>query len=137
MISIGELRFYFQLITHTTYLSFEYLSNHFTIPMQQYISHLLILVLGTSSTFIVTPSQAQTPVQPNSQNTEDISPISLNSPPAIQLSDLINSTNSKPPILSEAANNSSAAKANITANDEPRPRIPISSRIFPTASMQQ
>ncbi|WP_251957591.1 hypothetical protein [Nostoc commune] len=105
--------------------------------MQQYISNLLILVLGTSSIFIVTPSQAQTPVKPNSQNTEDISPISSNSPATIQLSDLTNSNNSKPPILSEVVNNSSAANANITANDQPKSRIPISSRIFPTASMQQ
>jgi hypothetical protein len=104
--------------------------------MQQYISHLLILVLGTSSTFIVTPSQAQTPVKSNSQNTDKTTSISSNSSPDIQLSDFTNSTNSKPSILSEATNNSSAANANITAN-KPQSRIPISSRIFPTASMQQ
>ncbi|WP_292826952.1 hypothetical protein [Nostoc sp. JL33] len=106
------------------------------IPMQQYISHLLILVVGTSSTFIVTPSQAETPVKTNSQNTDNISSISSNSPSAIQLSDFANSTNSKPSILSEVANNSSAANANITAT-KPQPRIPISSRIFPTPSMRQ
>ncbi|MEH2299822.1 MAG: hypothetical protein V7K88_12540 [Nostoc sp.] len=107
--------------------------------MRQYTSHLLILVLGTSSTFIVTPSQAQTPVKPNSQNTNNITSLSSNSPFAIQLSDFANSTNSKPPILSEAAKNSSvsdASNANITAN-KPKPRVPIFSRIFPTPSMQQ
>ncbi len=104
--------------------------------MQQYISHLLILVLGTSSTFIVTPSQAETPVKTNSQNTENISSISSNSPSTIQLSDFANSNNSKPAIVSEAVNKSSAANANITAT-KPQPRIPIFSRIFPTPSMQQ
>ncbi|MGJ5630929.1 hypothetical protein [Nostoc sp. CALU 1950] len=104
--------------------------------MKQYISHLLILVLGTSSTFIVTPSQAQTPVKPNSQNTDNTTSVSSNSSSAIQLSDFANSTNSKPPILSEAADNSSTANANITAT-KPEPRVPIFSRIFRTPSMQQ
>ncbi|MEH2119335.1 hypothetical protein [Nostoc sp.] len=104
--------------------------------MRQYTSYLLILVLGTSSTFIVTPSQAQTPVKPNSQNTNNISSLSSNSPFAIQLSDFASSTNSKPPILSEAAKNSSVSDANITAT-KPKPRVPIFSRIFPTPSMQQ
>ncbi|MBE8966489.1 hypothetical protein IQ277_09605 [Nostocales cyanobacterium LEGE 12452] len=106
------------------------------IPMQQYISHLLILVLGTSSTFLVTPSQAQTPVKTNSQNPENVTSIPSNSPSATQLSDFANSTNSKPPLLSEAANNSSVPNANRTAN-KPRTRLPIFSRIFPTPSMQQ
>jgi hypothetical protein len=109
--------------------------------MQKYTSHLLILVLGTSLTLIVTPSQAQTPVKTNSQNTDNISSTSLNSPTAIQLSDSANSTNSnpnsKPPIFSEAANNSSApANDNITAT-KPQPRLPIFSRIFSTPLMQQ
>lgn len=104
--------------------------------MQQYISHLLILVLGTSSNFLVTPCQAQTPVKTNSQNPENVTSISSSSPSAAKLSDFANSTNSKPPLLSEAANNSSATNANITAN-KPRPRVPIFSRIFPRPSMQQ
>ncbi|MEH2174947.1 hypothetical protein [Nostoc sp.] len=104
--------------------------------MQQYISHLFVLVLGTSSTFLVTPSQAQTPVKTNSQNTENVTSISSSSPPATQLSDFTNSTNSKPSLLSEVTNKSSVTNANITAN-KPRPRVPIFSRIFPTPSMQQ
>ncbi|MEH2063126.1 MAG: hypothetical protein V7K50_12825 [Nostoc sp.] len=104
--------------------------------MQQYISSLLILILGTSSTFIITPSQAQTPVKTNSQNTDKIISISSNSPSAIQLSNFANSANSKPSILSEAAKNSSAANADITVT-KPQPRIPVFSRIFPTPSMQQ
>lgn len=104
--------------------------------MQQYISNLLILVIGTSSAFIVTPSEAQTPVKSNSQNTDNITSISSNSPSTIQLNDFANSTASKPRILSEAANNSSAANANITAT-KPQPRLPIFSRIFPRPSMQQ
>lgn len=104
--------------------------------MQQYICNLLVLVLGTSSTFIVTPCQAQTPDQSNSQNTNNVSSTSSNSPSATQLSDFGDSTNNKPPILPEAANNSSAANANITAT-KPQPRIPIFSRIFPITSMQQ
>ncbi|MEH2166193.1 MAG: hypothetical protein V7K41_05880 [Nostoc sp.] len=104
--------------------------------MQQYISHLLLLVLGTGLTFLVTPSQAQTPVKTNNQNPENVTSISSSSPSATQLSDFNNSTNSKPPLLSEATNNSSATNANITAN-KPRPRVPIFSRIFATPSMQQ
>ncbi|MEH2057415.1 MAG: hypothetical protein V7K97_14885 [Nostoc sp.] len=106
--------------------------------MQQYISSLLILVLGTSATFIITPSQAQTPVKTNSQNTDNdkIISISSNSPATIQLSNFADSANSKPSILSEAANNSSAANADITVT-KPQPRIPVFSRIFPTPSMQQ
>ncbi|MEH2250213.1 hypothetical protein [Nostoc sp.] len=104
--------------------------------MQQYISNLLILVIVTSSAFIVTPSQAETPVKSNSQNTDNITSISSNSPSTIQLSDFANSTASKPRILSEAANNSSAPNANITAT-KPQPRVPIFSRIFPRPSMQQ
>ncbi|MEH2326144.1 MAG: hypothetical protein V7K32_21820 [Nostoc sp.] len=103
--------------------------------MRQYIFNLLILVLGTSSAFIISPSQAETPVKSNSQNTDNITSISSNSPSAIQLSDFANSTNSKPSILSEAANNSSAANGNVAT--KPKPRLPIFSRIFPTTSMQQ
>ncbi len=108
--------------------------------MQQYISHLLVVVVGTSATFILSPCQAQTPVKTNSQNTDNISSTSLNSPSAIPLSDFANSTNSNPnsktPILSEAINNSSTANANITAT-KPQPRLPIFSRIFRTPLMQQ
>ncbi|MHC5599273.1 MAG: hypothetical protein ACYTXC_25580 [Nostoc sp.] len=104
--------------------------------MQQYIFALLILILGTSSAFINTPSQAQTPVKTNSQNTDKIIPISSNSPSTIQSSDFANSTNSKPSIVSEAANNSSTSNANITAT-KPQPRIPVFSKIFATPSMQQ
>ncbi|MGV0106758.1 Beta-Ig-H3/fasciclin [Nostoc sp. DSM 114160] len=104
--------------------------------MHQYISHLLVLVLGTSSTFLVTPSQAQTPVKTKNQNPENVTSISSNSLQATQLSDFTNSTNSKPPLLSEVTNNSSATNTNIIAN-KPRPRVPIFSRIFPTPSMQQ
>lgn len=110
--------------------------------MRQYIFNLLILVLGTSSTFIITPSQAETPVKSNTQKTDNITSISSNSPSAIQLSDFANSTNSKSPILSEAAKNSSGTNANIADNanltaTKPKPRVPIFSRIFPTPSMQQ
>ncbi|MCW5317492.1 hypothetical protein GTQ43_27910 [Nostoc sp. KVJ3] len=104
--------------------------------MQQYFSHLLILALGTTSAFIIAPCQGQTPVKPNSQNTDNISSISSNSPSAIPLSDFANSTNNKSAILSEASNNSSAANTNITAT-KPKVRIPVSSRIFHTPSMQQ
>ncbi|MBW4425914.1 MAG: hypothetical protein KME50_16055 [Nostoc desertorum CM1-VF14] len=110
--------------------------------MRQYIFNLLILALGTSSAFIITPSQAETPVKSNSQNLDNITSISSSSPSAIQLSDFANSTNGKPPIFSEAANKSSgtnvnlADNANITAT-KPQPRVPIFSRIFPTPSMQQ
>ncbi|MBW4451868.1 MAG: hypothetical protein KME55_03835 [Nostoc indistinguendum CM1-VF10] len=100
------------------------------------------LYLLIESAFIITPSQAETPVKSNSQNLDNITSISLSSATAIQLSDFANSTNSKPHILSEAANNSSGANAtladnaNITAT-KPQPRVPIFSRIFPTPSMQQ
>ncbi|MCL6754376.1 hypothetical protein KBT16_26740 [Nostoc sp. CCCryo 231-06] len=90
--------------------------------MRQYIFNLLIVVLGTSSTLIITPSQAETPVKSNTQNTDNITSLSSNSPSAIQLSDFANSNNSKPPILSEASNNRHSALQDV---------IHRYSRIFP------
>jgi hypothetical protein len=104
--------------------------------MQQFFCRFLILALGTTSTFIITPCHGQTPVKANSQNTDNISSLSSNSPAVIPLNDSANSTNNKPTILSEVTNNSSAANANITET-KPKPRLPIFSRIFPTPSMQQ
>ncbi|MEA5601742.1 hypothetical protein [Nostoc sp. UHCC 0252] len=104
--------------------------------MQQYFCRFLILALGTSSTFMITPCQGQTPVKPNSQNSDNVSSLSSNSPSSVPLSDSANSTNNKPTILSEVTNNSSTANGNITAT-KPKPRLPIFSRIFPTPSMQQ
>jgi hypothetical protein len=104
--------------------------------MQQYIWNLLVLVLGASSTFIITPCQAQTPVESNSKNPNNISSISSDPPPAIELSDSASSIKSEPPILTEAARNSSASNANI-ATTKPEPRIPIFSRVFRSPSMQQ
>ncbi|NDJ23586.1 hypothetical protein GS682_18475 [Nostoc sp. B(2019)] len=105
--------------------------------MQQYTWNLLILVLGASSTFIITPCHAQTPVESNSKNTNNISSTSSDQAPAIiELSDSASSTNSEPPIFTEATSKSSVSSASIAAT-KPKPRIPIFSRVFPSPSMQQ
>ncbi|MBD6620494.1 hypothetical protein FNW02_33115 [Komarekiella sp. 'clone 1'] len=104
--------------------------------MQQYIWNLLILGLG-ASTFIITPCNAQTPVESNSKNTNNISSTSSEQTPAIiELSDSASSTNSELPIFTEATPNSSVSSASIAAT-KPKPRIPIFSRVFPSPSMQQ
>ncbi|MCF2150929.1 hypothetical protein IQ276_031800 [Desmonostoc muscorum LEGE 12446] len=104
--------------------------------MHKYICNLLMLVSATISTCIITPCHAQTAAKSDSQSTNNMSSVSSNSPSAIQLRDLTNSSDSKPTIISETVSNSSASKANITAT-QPKPRIPIFSRIFRTPSMQQ
>jgi hypothetical protein len=104
--------------------------------MQKYICNLLILALGTSSTCLIAPCHAQTAVKSNSQNTDNISSISSNSPSSIQLPDLTKSTDSKPTLLSEADSQSSISNANINTT-QPKSRVPIFSRIFRSPFMQQ
>ncbi|MBW4676041.1 MAG: hypothetical protein KME52_19055 [Desmonostoc geniculatum HA4340-LM1] len=104
--------------------------------MHKYIWNLLILVLATISTCMITPCHAQTAAKSDNQNTDNISSLSSNSPSAIQLRDLTSSTDNKSTIVSETVSNSSEAKANVTPT-QPKPRIPIFSRIFRTPSMQQ
>ncbi|WP_138498865.1 hypothetical protein [Nostoc sp. PA-18-2419] len=104
--------------------------------MSKYISHLLILVLGTVSTCIITPCHAQTAVKSDSQNTNNISSTSSSSPSTIQMHDSLNSTNNKQTIISETVSNSSAPKPNLTAT-QAQLRIPIFSRIFRSPLMQQ
>ncbi|WP_392534687.1 hypothetical protein [Nostoc sp. C117] len=104
--------------------------------MQKYICNLLILGLGASSTCLFTPCHAETAVKSNSQSTDNTSSISSDSPSTIKLRDLANSTDSKPTIVSDAVNNSSASSPKITTT-KPKLRVPIFSRIFPTSSMQQ
>lgn len=95
-----------------------------------------MLVLATISACTITPCHAQTAAKSDSQNTDNISAVSSNSPSAIQLRDLVNSTDNKSTVLSETVNNTSVSQANITAS-QPKVRIPIFSRIFRTPSMQQ
>ncbi|MEH2066648.1 MAG: hypothetical protein V7K47_00350 [Nostoc sp.] len=104
--------------------------------MSKYISHFLILALGTVLTCIVTPCDAQTVVKSDSQNTNNISSISSSSPSTNQLHNSLNSTNNKQTIVSETVSNSSAPKSNITAT-QAQLRIPIFSRIFRSPLMQQ
>ncbi|WP_143861752.1 hypothetical protein [Nostoc linckia] len=84
----------------------------------------------------MTPCHAQTASKSNNQDTDNISTISSNSSSAKELGDLVNSTESKPTIISETVTNTSVSQANITA-PQPKVRIPIFSRIFRTPSMQQ
>ncbi|MBD2614851.1 MAG: hypothetical protein FWK04_08710 [Nostoc sp. GBBB01] len=84
----------------------------------------------------MTPCHAQTASKSNNQDTDNISTISSNSSSAKELGDLVNSTDSKPTIISETVTNTSVSQANITA-PQPKVRIPIFSRIFRTPSMQQ
>jgi len=95
-----------------------------------------MLVLATISTCIMTPCHAQTTSKSNNQDTDNISTISSNSSSAKELGDLVNSTDTKPTIISETVTNTSVSQANITA-PQPKVRIPIFSRIFRTPSMQQ
>ncbi|MBC1239628.1 hypothetical protein [Nostoc sp. 2RC] len=104
--------------------------------MHKYICNLLMLVLATISTCFMTPCHAQTASKSNNQDTDNISTISSNSSSAKELGDLVNSTDSKPTIISETVTNTSVSQANITA-PQPKVRIPIFSRIFRTPSMQQ
>ncbi|WP_193195326.1 hypothetical protein [Nostoc sp. MG11] len=104
--------------------------------MQQHIWNLLILGLG-ASTVIITPCHAQTPVESNSKNTNNISSTSSEQTSTIiELSDSASFTNSEPPIFTETTPNSSVSSASIAAT-KPKPRIPIFSRVFPSPSMQQ
>jgi hypothetical protein len=84
----------------------------------------------------MTPCHAQTASKSNNQDTDNISTISSNSSSVKELGDLVNSTDSKPTIISETVTNTSVSQANITA-PQPKVRIPIFSRIFRTPSMQQ
>lgn len=96
-----------------------------------------MLVLATISTCAITPCHAQTAAKSASQNTTDnISSVSSNSSSAVQLRDLVNSTDNKSTVLSETVSNTSVSQANITA-PQPKVRIPIFSRIFRTPSMGQ
>lgn len=104
--------------------------------MHKYIWNLLMLVLATISTCTIAPCHAQTAAKSDSQNTDNISSVSSNSPSAIQLRDLVNSTDNKSTVLSETVSNTSVSQANITA-PQPKVRIPIFSRIFRTPSMGQ
>ncbi|WP_341529221.1 hypothetical protein WKK05_07915 [Nostoc sp. UHCC 0302] len=103
--------------------------------MQQNIFNLLVIILGASSAFIITPCQAQTPGESNREATNNLSSISLDQPPARELSNLATSSSTSKSSIVEA-NNSSASNASITAT-KPKPRIPIFSRVFPAPSMQQ
>ena len=106
--------------------------------MHQSFQYLIPLILTTTSAFVVTPSQAETPVE--SQNMSSISSeLSTDVDKTVpdNSKDLSNSTNQKPNILSENSSNSSTSTAVTTTATTSNPRIPISSRIFAVPSMQQ
>ena len=100
--------------------------------MNQYIRNLLALALVATSAGIMTPLRAQTPVKLNSENPNNIIPVSSQSPTvdtntSNTSSNSTNSTNNKP--IASSSNTIPATKSNL--------RIPISSRVFSTPSMEQ
>lgn len=111
--------------------------------MHQSLQNLVVLILASASAFIVTPSRAQSLVEPNNSNTNNISPISselstgINTNEVSQPSDLNKSTNNKPDILSENSSSSSTNTVVKTTATTSNQRIPISSRIFAVPSMAQ
>ena len=109
--------------------------SNFQPGINQYIRNLLALVLAANYAGIVTPSQAQTPVKSNSENSNIIIiPASSQSPSVTDATVPSKSTNS----ANSNNNKPVASSANATvAATKPNPRIPVSSRIFSAPSMQQ
>lgn len=104
--------------------------------MHQYSSYLLLLVIAVISAFSVTPCQAQTLPDSNSDKAKTIIPVSSEvsmTEDTTKLSQVRDSviSNNQETILSESTSDSPLAstKSNL--------RIPISSRIFAGPSMQQ
>lgn len=110
--------------------------------MSQLFQKVTPLILTTFSAFIVIPAQAQVLVEAHNSNVNNISPISselsTNSEKAVSgNSDLSNSPNKKPNILSENSDNPAPSAAVTTTDATSNPRIPISSRIFAVPTMEQ
>jgi hypothetical protein len=100
--------------------------------MNKYIRNLLALALVANSAWLVTPCKAQISVKSNSENPNNIIPVSSQLPTvdtntSTTSSNSANSTNNKP--IASSSNAIPATKSNL--------RIPISSRVFSTPSMEQ
>ncbi|MBD2450272.1 hypothetical protein H6G76_24545 [Nostoc sp. FACHB-152] len=102
--------------------------------MKQYSFTLLVLLLSAVSNFMVIPCQAQTASDSKINTTNNISSekVSTNDNRESQVSNADNSANGKSTVISENTEKTSPVSAN-KANS----RIPIGSRIFATASMEQ
>ncbi|MBW4668110.1 MAG: hypothetical protein KME60_11975 [Cyanomargarita calcarea GSE-NOS-MK-12-04C] len=98
--------------------------------MHQYLRNLLAFVFITSYACILTPCQAQTSIESNSEN---INTIYATDKIPSNLSDSSNTSNSKPVVSEDSISQVSSPNPNPAIN--PNPRIPIQSRIFP--AMQQ
>jgi hypothetical protein len=98
--------------------------------MYQYLRNLVAFVFVTSYACVLTPCQAQTSIESNSEN---INTISVTDKIPSNLSDSSNTINSQPIVSEDSISQVSSGNPNPVNN--PNPRIPISSRIFPT--MQQ
>jgi hypothetical protein len=99
--------------------------------MNQHICNLLALTLAANSACVIAPCQAQTPIDSNNKN---ILPFSSELPQNTDNTPSFN--NSEATIISDSANKAASDNTNATAI-KPKPRIPISSRIFSVPSMQQ
>lgn len=101
--------------------------------MNKYIRNLLALALVATSAGILTPLRAQTPVKSNSENPNNIIPVSSQSATAVDTNISTTSSNS-----TNSTNNKPIASRNATAPaTKPNLRIPISSRVFAAPSMEQ
>ncbi|MBD2607731.1 hypothetical protein H6G81_25175 [Scytonema hofmannii FACHB-248] len=99
--------------------------------MNQYIRNLLALALVANSAWLLTPCKAQTPVKSKSENPNNIISVSSQSP-TVDTNTSITSNNS-----TNYTNKKPIASSNTIPATKPNPRIPISSRVFSTPSMQQ
>jgi hypothetical protein len=109
--------------------SSQFFLNNFMNRIHQYLSNLLAFLFATSYACVLTPCQAQTSIE---SNTENINPISATDKIPSNLSD---SSNTQPVVSKDSISEVSSSNPNPATN--PNPRIPISSRIFRTPLMQQ
>jgi hypothetical protein len=100
--------------------------------MHQYLRNLLAFVFVTSYACVLTPCQAQTSIESNSEN---VNTISATDKTPSNLSDSNNTSNSQPAVSKNPISEVSSPNPNPAI--KPNPRIPISSRIFSTPLMQQ
>lgn len=106
--------------------------------MHQNYQNLIVLLLASTSAFIVTPSHAQSLVESNNSNTNNITSISSDVSTSRDTNVLSQPSDlNKSEILSENSSSSSTSNAVNTTATTSNQRIPISSRIFAVPSMQQ
>ncbi|HEY9297691.1 MAG TPA: hypothetical protein VIQ31_15260 [Phormidium sp.] len=112
--------------------------------MNKCIGYLVFLVLVGTSGAIAAPSFAQTVIQSDTQDANNINQLFSEQIPASAASvqsvadSALNSTNSDRVVVSEAGNKASDSSSSVAVSSvKPSQREPLPSRIFDTPSMQQ